>query len=321
VDEVVFHVVQEPLTAWLLFLQGNLDLTGLSSDNHESVIERGATLTPELEARGIRLIRTPRFQINYVAFNDRDPVLGTNLALRRAISLAYDVQARVEMSNHQLLPAKGPIPAGVAGYDPDLDNPYARYDLAAARKLLARAGYPDGIDPATGESLVLQFDLGGTDITRRRQAEMMVKDMEKLGIRVEPTLNNWPRFLQKIRNGDVQLFQIAWIGDYPDGQNFLQLFYGPNAGSCNRAYYRNPEFDALYEQAVNLAHSPERTELYRQMQELLVDDCPWIFESFPVSFRLVQPWLEGYIPHDFACDTWKYVDLDPERLPARRAGE
>ena len=319
-DRVVCHVVQEPLTAWLLFLQGNLDLTGLSSDNVEAVVERGVDLTPELRERGVRLWRFPQFQINYVAFNAADPQLGRNALLRQAISLAYNVEARVEVSNNQLIPASGPIPPGVSGHDPELSNPFARYDLVQAKQLLAEAGFPGGIDPGTGRALSFTFDLGGTDVTRRQQADMMVADMKKLGVEIVPRLNNWPRFLQRIRRGDVQIFRITWVGDYPDGQNFLQLFYGPNAGSCNRARYRSAEFDAVYERAEPLGESAERERLYQKMQELLVGDCPWIFESYPVAFRLSQPWVERYIPHHFAYDQWKYIGIDQAMRESRRPG-
>jgi len=318
VDRVVAYVVREPLTAWLLFLQGNLDITGLTSDNFEAVVERGVALTPGLDRRGVRLLRTPQFQINYVAFNHEDPLLGRNLALRRAISLAYDVHARIVMSNNQLLPAKGPIPPGVDGYDKDLANPWAAYDLPRARTLLSEAGFPGGIDPRTGKPLELRFDLGGTDLIRRRQAEMMVTDMKRVGVHILPQLNSWPRFLDKLRRGETQLFRVGWVGDYPDGQNFLQLFYGPNASTCNRARYHNPEFDALYEKAETMPDCPARVHLYRQLQRIVVDDCAWIFEIYPIAFRLVQPWVSGYIPHHFAYDRWKYLDVDADQRRTKK---
>ena len=320
VDAVVCNVVQEPLTAWLLFLQGNLDMTQLSDDTFESVMSKDIELSPDLRDRGVHLHRTAEFQINYIAFNARDPLLGRNLKLRQAISLAYSVGTRVEMASRQLTPANGPIPPGVSGYDEGFTNPYATYDVGHAQELLREAGFPDGTDPGTGRPLTLHFDLGRTDLLGRQQAEMMVSDMRKLGIRIVPHLNSWPRFLEKINRGDTQLFRLAWIGDYPDGQNFLQLFYGPNAGSCNRAFYRNSEFDALYEQAVDLPESPERSALYGRMQRLVAEDCPWIFESYPVSFRLAQPWVAAYVPHHFACDVWKYLQVDPEARTRLKAG-
>ena len=315
-ERVVGYVVQEPITSWLLFLQGNLDVTGLSQDNLGSVVDRDLRISPQLQARGIVLQRIPEYQINYVGFNVRDPVLGRNRKLRQAISLAYDVPKRMELAQGQMLPVQGPIPPGVEGYDAALRNPYARFDLERARALLAEAGFPGGVDPATGKHLCLRFDLGGTDLGRRQQAELMAADMRGLGIEIEPCLSNLPRFFDKVQRGDVQLFRLSWVGDYPDAQNYLQLFYGPNGGSCNRAFYASPAVDALYEKTVSMPEGPERTALYREIQERVMDDCPWIFESVPVTFRLVHAWVKGYIPHHYACDGWKYLRID---VAARRA--
>lgn len=85
-----------------------------------------------MKARGIRLLRTPEFEVRYVGFNFSDPLLGKNLKLRQALSLAYDVRRRVEHTNFQLIPAQGPIPPGVAGYDPGYRNPNAADDVEAA---------------------------------------------------------------------------------------------------------------------------------------------------------------------------------------------
>ncbi len=316
-DRVVAYVVQEPLTAWLLFLQGNLDLVGLNQENMDSALSGTLELTPALRARGIRLHQIQEYQINYVGFNLRDPLLGGNRKLRQALSLAYDTPTRIRLANGQLLPAQGPIPPGVQGHDGAWRNEFAQYDLARARALLAEAGFPGGIDPASGRALHLRLDLGGTDLARRQQAELLAADLKRLGIEIEPTLSNLPRFFDKVQRGDVQLFRLSWVGDYPDAQNYLQLFYGPNAGSCNRACYREPAVDVLYEQAAALPDGPERTALYRRLEARIADDCPWIFESFPVRYYLVQPWVEGYIPHHYAYDGWKYLRIQDA---GRRAG-
>ncbi|MFA4944277.1 MAG: ABC transporter substrate-binding protein [Lentisphaeria bacterium] len=309
IDRVSALIVQEPTTAWLLFLQGNLDLSTPGQEQLGQLLDPEGRLLPGLAERGLRLERQAEFQINYIGFNARDPRLGSNRQLRQALSLAYDTPLRIRLNDHRLIPAQGPIPPGVAGYDPGFRNPFARHDLAEARRLLAEAGFPGGIDPTTGRPLVLRFDLGRTDLAARQEAELMVLDLRKLGITVEPALNNAPRFFDKIRRGDVQLFRLNWSGDYPDAQNFFQLFYGPNAGGCNRAAYRNPAFDRLYDAAATLADGPARTALYQQMRQLLVEDCPWIFESHPVAAKLVHGWIRDYIPHHFACDSWKYLGI------------
>ncbi|MEI8078369.1 MAG: ABC transporter substrate-binding protein [bacterium] len=320
-DRVVGLVIQEPQTAWLLFLQGNLDLVPLGEETLEAVVTESGQLVPELAGRGIQLEAAPEFQINYLGFNLGDPVLGNNPKLRQALTLAFDRGLRLRLARRQLLPAYGPIPPGVAGYDPAFRGPFGEPDLTRARRLLAEAGYPDGRDPATGTPLRLRFDLGGTDLVRRRQAELLAQDYRRLGIEIEPTLNNWPRFLTKLRQGEVQLFRMAWVGDYPDAQNFLQLFYGPNTGGANRTAYRNPAFDRLYEAASRLPDGPERTDLYVRMQALVTAEVPCIFESFPVGYRLIQPWVTGGLVNAFAWDAWKYIAVDDaaRRLAKRRA--
>ncbi len=310
-DRVICYLVKQPISGWLLFLQGELDLSSLDKDNFEAVMTSGGVLAPALKNRGIQLLRMPDFQINYVGFSLTDTLLSKNLDLRKAISLAYNVDIRVKYSNYSLIPGNGPIPPGVPGYDSNYINPYSRYDLEKAKGYLAKAGFPGGINPETGKPLELSFDLGDTSPFYRQLAELMRDDMKKIGIEVKPVLNNRPRFFQKLKEGQVQLFRFSWVGDYPDAENFLQLFYGPNSGSCNRVCYNDPVFNKMYEETLFMPDSPERTEKYRKMSVYLTEQCPWIFESFPTSYLLTHGWLENYLPHDFVFSRWKYLSLDP----------
>jgi len=304
--------VKQPISSWLLFLQGELDLSSLDKDNFEAVTTGSGEIIPALRERGINLMRMPDFQVNYIGFSFSDPLLSQNLELRKAISLAYNVDIRVKYSNNSLVPANGPIPPGVPGYDNKFVNPYGQFDLEKAKAHLAKAGFPGGINPANGKPLELSFDLGDTSPFYRQLAELMKDDMKKIGIEIKPVLNNRPRFFQKIKEGQVQLFRFSWVGDYPDAENFLQLFYGPNAGSCNRVCFNDPEFDRMYQEIIFMPDSPERTEKYRKMSLYLTEQCPWIFESYPTSFQLLHLWLENYLPHDFAFARWKYLSIDPE---------
>ena len=310
-DKIVFSMIKQPVAGWLLFLQGGLDMSSVSKDNFQSVVGTGGDISPALSARGIQLQRVPEFEIRYVGFNFTDPLLSNNLKLRQAISLAYNVDDLVMHFNRQIVPVHGPVPPGVAGYDPDFKNPWSRFNVRKAKKLLAEAGYPNGIDPKTGEQLKLTFDLPGTSSAHRQLAEMMIRDMARIGIEISPSLNNRPRFYQKLRKGDFQLFRLSWIGDYPDAENFLQLFYGPNAGSCNRVMYQDKKFDKMYKKIIPMADSPKRTKRYEQMAKYITERCPWIFESCPVSYRLLHKWVENYRPHDFAFGRWKYLTVNP----------
>jgi len=313
VDKVVCYLVDQPLSSWLMFLKGEMDLSSLDKDNFDAVVTKDLKLIPVLNNRGINMVQLPEFQVNYIGFCFSDPIVGKNENLRKAISLAYDVPLRVKHFNYRLVPAHGPIPPGVAGYDENARNDFSELNLKKAKEYLDKAGYPNGIDPKTGKALELTFDLGSTSSQSRQLAELFVNDMKKIGILIKPSLNNKSRFKQKLRKGDMQIFKYSWVGDYPDAENFLQLFYGPNAGGCNRASYRDENFDRMYEPIISMDDSPERTALYKNMVTYLTEQCPWIFESFPISYRLTHSWLENYIPHDFAFARWKYLSLNPEK--------
>ena len=192
-DKVVCYQIAEPVTAWMLFLQGNLDMSAVSKDNFDSVLTKDKKLAPALAKRGIKLLSIPSFQIHYYGFCFTDLVLGSNLKLRQAITLAYDVEKRMKLFNNGIIPASGPIPPGVAGYDPKLKTLFNTHNVAKAKRLLVEAGYPNGISSKMGKRLKLTLDFGGTSTTHRQLAELFVDDMEKIGVKIVPMLNNWPR--------------------------------------------------------------------------------------------------------------------------------
>ena len=301
--------IRQPMTAWMMFLQGKLDLNALDKDNRETLLS-GNELIPALAQRQVQMLSNPEFEIRYIGFNFSDPHLRDNLKLRQALTLAYNIPRRVAHAGNQLIPAHTVIPPNVAGHDENFRNELASGDLELAKKLLAEAGFPGGIDPATGTPLTLTFDQSGNDTAHRQMGELAVDDWRKLGINIVSVLNSKPRFFEKLRQKRFQLFRLSWVGDYPDAENFLQLFYSGNRDSCNRTGFSDPEFDAMFEKAVKMTDSPERTALYRKMAELVVKKCAWICEGFPVSGILFHGFVENYLPHDFGFIRWKYLNIN-----------
>ena len=312
-DRIEILMVRQPMTGWMMFLQGDLDINALGRDDNFSIMATPeGRPVPVLEKRGVRLQRVPEFEVRYIGFNFKDPVLGKNLKLRQALSLAYDVGKRVRNAGGRLIPTQGPLPEGVAGYDPDYRNPYARVDLEKAKRLLAEAGYPNGIG-ADGKRLRLTFDMTGSSSAYRQIGELAAADFAKLGIEVVPVMNNKPRFFEKLARGELQLFYLSWIGDYPDAENFLQLFYSGNINGCNRTGFSDPEFDRMYKAAADMPDSPERIKLFREMVRYLGEQCVWIYEGIPVTYQLYHEWLENYEPHDFPYTRWKFLSVSPGR--------
>ena len=297
--KIVFPLIDDPSTQWLAFLSGELDLQGeVPRDNWDQVVMPDGSLNPSLAARGIVLDTVPTLEVSYIGINMEDPLLGTNRFLRQALNAAFDAARWESYYRGRAAASNGPVPPQVAGATTNA-LPYGRGTEVAAR-LLEKAGYPGGRDPATGRRLRLTLDLGKTTQDMRESTELIVAFMDRCGIELVPEYSNWPTFLKKVSQRRSQLFRIAWVGDYPDAENFLQLFYGPNASpGPNRCNYANPEFDRLFREAMAATDEARRLELYGKLQEIVREDSPWIFMSFATSASLHHDSLLNYRPHDF----------------------
>ncbi len=310
IDRIIDYVIEDVTTQWLMFLTGQMESSGVSRDNWDAVITPEKALTKDLVEQGIMLLSAPTLDIFYIGFNMDDPVVGTNKKLRQALTCAFDTEAYIKFYNGRITRPNGPIPPGVAGYT-DRPSPFP-FDLEKARALLAQAGYPDGKDPKTGRRLQLSLELGSADNPEFRQAaELFANFMDKIGVVIKPSYNNWPTFLEKMERRQAQLFSLGWVADYPDAENFLQLFFGPNSSpGPNHSNYVNPEFDKLYEQIRDMQDTPERTALYRRMSDIVVDDCPWILTMNQLAYGLQHHWVKNYKYHDFPYGMVKYYRLD-----------
>lgn len=296
-DVVRYLVVDDMSTQWLMFLKGEIDFLGeVSRDNWDAIIGDDGRLAPELEARGVRLFTMPTLEVMHVGINMRDPVLGTNRKLRQALNAAFDFPAWSKFYNHRIEVSDGPVPPGVEGR---LETPFAyRFDLAKARQLMREAGYADGIDPQTGRRLVLTLSIGRASQESREAGELMAAFYAKIGIRLELSFMTWDAFCTAVNEGRVQLFRMGWVGDYPDAQNFLQLFYSPNVNpGANHANYRNAAYDAAYER-----------EDWTRCQEIVREDCPWIFTHVNVATSLTGPRVGNYVPSDFPNGNEQYYE-------------
>lgn len=316
-DRVVMTVISEDQPRWLYFESGFLDRVGIPKDSFDSAIGGpDKRLVPRLAERGIRLWKEPQFEVLYDAFNMNSPVVGKGpmgLAIRRALSLATNYDWAVEhLYNGRAEDMQGPIPRECPEWDPEFVNPWKPHagesreqTLARARKVLADAGYPggEGLPEITVDVLDSTTD---DDHFRAWQ-----RDAREVGLRLKPYKTDWQGMNARVEKGEAQVYGQAWFGDYPDAQNFLQLFYGPNKSpGPNGANYAEPDFDKLYESTVSMQPGPERTRIYRELQKKVVDDCVWVVRYRRIIYYLQQPWLHGYRPSDLSQKLFAYSRID-----------
>jgi ABC-type transport system substrate-binding protein len=306
-------MVADPTTRWLSFMRAELDVCPeIPRDSWDAVMCPDGTMRPEISRLGIRAASAPSLTTAYIGINMDDPLLGGNRSLRRALNAMIDCEAWAKFYNGRVLPATGPIPPGIAGHRRG-DDPAGRGTAAAAR-LLAEAGYPNGVDPSSGRRIQIQLELGRTDTETRESTELLVAFAEKMGVVLVPNYNTQSAFFRKLERRQAQLFRVGWVADYPDAENFLQLFYSPNASpGPNRANYRNPRFDALYEKVRSMPDTPERTAIYGEMSAMVESDCPWIFLHYPLEHVLYHPWVENYRPHAFPYGMEKHYRITASR--------
>jgi len=309
-DTVRYLVVDDVSTQWLMFLKGEVDMLGeISRDNWDSVMTAEGQLNPQLAAKGICLYEAPTLDSMYVGINMSDPVLGPNRKLRQALNCAFDFPAWQRFYNGSVERSDGPVPHGVEGR---LETPFAyAFDLGKAKRLLAESGYPGGIDPKTGRRLALTLSIGKATQESREAGELMASFYARIGIRLELAFMTWDAFLKAMNERRCQLYRIGWVGDYPDAENFLQLFRSDNVSpGANHSNYVNPAFDREYAAAMASATATERNVHWRVCQEIVREDCPWIFTHYPKTYSLVRKRVGNYIPSAFPYGNEKYYQVN-----------
>ena len=324
VDRIEVSIVEEYQSRVLGFLKGQFDyLEQVPESLTDMVLDKGA-LKPELAARGIALVRFPVLQTYYMWMNMEDPLLGgyskDKVALRRAIALSYNGAEDIALLKKGLaIAAQSPLPPNVLGYDPAYRSPTV-YDPALARALLDRFGYRQGSDGfrtlPDGKPLTLVMHTEAS-VTGRLRDEFWRRALAAIGLRVVFKGDKKSEIIKASRLGQVQMFETNWVADFPDGDNFLQLLYGPNSGRANYAHFTLPAYDKLYEAARLLPDSPPRRALYHDMAQLIHAYAPWVVLTHPVSADLRQPWLKNHKRHPVEFTAWRYLDLDgaPAKTP------
>ena len=320
VGRIELTVIEEGQAIWLAFLNGELDILGGIPANFVDEALANGELRPALKAKGIRHEELLRPNTRFAYFNMEDPTVGgytpEKIALRRAIGMGYNVGEFIRVIlKGRGVPAMGPLPPDVVGYDPELRTNAQLYDPPAARALLDRFGYKDRDgdgyrEMPDGKPLILERWSPPRSIDRLED-EQWKKNMDAIGLRIVFKKDRIQDLRKAARQGKLPMRTDGWNADYPDAENFMQLLYGGSVGQENHSRFHLPEFDKLYEAARRLPDSPERTALFDKMTEIVIAYAPWRLMEHRIEDHLTQPWVQNYEPHPVRSFVWKYVDVEP----------
>jgi oligopeptide transport system substrate-binding protein len=320
IDRVEVSIIEASQPRWLAFLNKEIDWINVPLEFQNMAVPGGKP-APWIEKRGIRYIPDIDPDVTYLYWNMKDPVFGgytpEKIALRRAIGIAYDNETEIKLlRNNMALEAQSPLPPGVIGYDPNFQLGKT-YDPAKARALLDMFGYVDKDgdgwrEQPNGEPLTFVYATT-PDQTSRLFTELWRKNMDSLGVRMEVDVAKWPDLRKKSKLGKLQNWHLAWGADYPDGENFYQLLYGPNCGSSNDGCFELKEFDQLYEKLATTPPGAERIEIFNRMARIVAVYAPWKLFSHRKRNQMIQPWILGWRKHPFLHEGYKYADIDLER--------
>ncbi len=307
-----YDYFNEPMPIWYFLQHGTFDMGRIPKETFGQAIDpKTGKLRAEMVAKGFDLDIDEDPSIYYYGFNMGDPVLGKNRPLRQAMSLAFDREKYIRVyENGRGVAANGPIPPTFDVYDADAVDKYSTFDLEAARAKLKEAEQING-----GVIPELSLLMGDTSTDVRQQAEYFVSQMRQIGLRIRPEYNTWARFQELVDGRKTQIFSLGWVPDYPDEQTFFQLFYGKFAPpqGINSCAYVNPDYDKIYNEAMQMDRSPERAKLYKQLVAIVNEDCPWIYTHYPKTYMLRWNWLKPFPVMDYGSGFRQYLSADLDK--------
>tara|TARA_B100000315_G_scaffold22980_1_gene19899 strand:+ start:480 stop:2198 length:1719 start_codon:yes stop_codon:yes gene_type:complete len=289
-------------TSMLMYENDEIHIAGVGLADLDRLLERNNALNPELQQA------PPTFSVQYVGMNVNEPPLD-DPKVRQALNLAIDKQeiATIVLAD-QVVPANGILPPGFPGFNRDLRG-YS-FDPVRAKQLLAESRYGDDLENLPPITITTPGSFGGSVSL---DMEVVLQMWEKnLGVHAEFQQTEFATFLKDLHKRRFQMFDIGWIADYPDPENFLDiLFYSKS--SNNHTNYENPEVDSLLVQARTETDQTARYQLYNRVEQMIIDDAPWIPLWYSGErYVLVKPSVHDYFLTPLYIPRLRYVYLTDE---------
>jgi ABC-type transport system substrate-binding protein len=300
-DVVQISFIADRKTEFLTFLQGKLDfLSGIREGSRDLVMNTDGSVRADFKGR-FTVQKAPYLNTEYLGFQlDSTNLTGEQAAqgralrdrrVRQALNFAINKpELLAYVLNHVGVPGtSGFVPAALPSFSLAKVPGYT-YQPQRARQLLAAAGY------GPGRPLHLRLS---TVAERKAVAEYLQKNWADVGVQVQIDINQSATQQELVDNGRAAFFSKSWLGDYPDAENYLSLFYSPNfsPGGPDKTHFKSAAYDALYNQARREQDAARRTALYQEMDRVIVAESPVISLCYDEVIRLTQNNVRGLTPN------------------------
>ena len=286
-------------SAMIMYENDEIHLTGVGLDDLPRLLDPNDALHPQLH-------RSPQdFDVFYIGLNVAEPPFD-DVKVRQALNYAIDLQSIAEnVLDGRVSPATGVIPPGFPSYTEGLRSYHFNPDLA--RELMQDSTYADAL--ASGDFPRITLTISGSfGAAIPTYLEVILEQWrQELGIEVEIQQTEWATFLQDVNDKKYQMFSLGWIADYPDPQNFLDVLLHSESHS-NHTNYHNPEVDRLLGEARTERDRARRFELYNQIEQMILDDAPWVWTWFSgEGYALIKPEVSDYFLLQMSIPKYRYV--------------
>ena len=275
---IYYRIIPEDLTAVMEFETGRLDVLQIPPSEY-----RRYTTDPAW--RGL-VHGKPGLNTYYLGFNCTRPPFN-DVRVRRAVNMAIDRRHILNtVFEKRGVVAVGPVPPGLWRTEPWPQTKSYEYDPQTAKMLIHEAG-ADGVTI----KIYISAEPEILDIV-----EVIQNYLANVGIKADITQLDWSAFKHAVNEGDADAFWLSWWADYPDPENFLfPLFHSSNVGSGgNRTRCLDPELDRLIETSQRTVSEGLRYRIYRQAEDRIIRDAPWVFMWHKTDYFVVQPWVKDF---------------------------
>jgi peptide/nickel transport system substrate-binding protein len=292
-DAIKISFFDNRATEFLLLQQGRLDfMNDIDPSFKDEVLNKKGELKKDWIGK-INLSTGPYLNTEYLGIlvDSSLPAVKSSplrlLKIRQAINYGFDRRKMMMYLRNSIgTPAEsGFVPPGLPSFDSSKVHGY-HYDPVKARALLTEAGFPNGagLPVITLKTIDTYADLAG----------FITRQLEEIGMRVQIDITQKSLLLEETAKSQALFFRGSWIGDYPDAENYLSVFYSENPAPPNYTRYHNRRFDELYRNSLVENNDSNRYSLYREMDQIMILDAPVVPLWYDQVIHLVNPAVTGF---------------------------